>query len=228
MPQQEKLFEQAFRLVRAYIMQHDLKPGDLLPTEQSLCERLGVSRNVLREAIKAMELMGMLTAQAGRGTVLKSFNLDFVFQNVIFASAEDSEGVIANLLDIRKKLELAYMNEAFSSLQNEDIARLRGIMDELSRHYSETSRFHADDRAFHLLLFSRLPNTALRSLMEAIWAVDENFKLEEKHRHLSNTITKHENIVRALEAHNAEAFAAAMMAHFSSGKFAPKMTFEEY
>ena len=48
----EKLYSLVFRQIRAYILQNNLQPGDLLPTEQALVEMLGVSRNVLREAIK--------------------------------------------------------------------------------------------------------------------------------------------------------------------------------
>ncbi|MGI6699431.1 MAG: FadR/GntR family transcriptional regulator [Christensenellales bacterium] len=223
----EKLYEQAFRGVRTYILQNDLKPGDLLPTEQTLCDMLGVSRNVLREAIKAMELMGMVSAQAGRGTVLLSFNLDFVFQNVIFADAQENENVISNMLDIRKKLELGYMYEAFRTLQEEDIIKLRQIMTAIEQKYETEGFFHQEDRDFHMLLFSRIENTALLSLLSAIWSVDENFRVEEKHQHIASTIPKHENIVRALEAGNEEAFVAAMLLHFSTGKYAPGMTFED-
>ena len=66
----EKLYSWVFRQIRAYILQNNLQPGDLLPTEQALADMLEVSRNVVREAIKAMELMGMVSAQPGRGTIL--------------------------------------------------------------------------------------------------------------------------------------------------------------
>ena len=56
---EEKLYIQTFREIRSYIITHELKAGDSLPTEQAMCQMLGVSRNVLREAIKSMELMGM-------------------------------------------------------------------------------------------------------------------------------------------------------------------------
>ena len=77
---EKKLYIQAFREIRSYIIRNGLKPGDLLPTELEMCEMLGVSRNVLREAIKSMELMGMVQACAGRGTEVKEFSLDFVFR----------------------------------------------------------------------------------------------------------------------------------------------------
>lgn len=224
----EKLYTQAFRQIRAYIISNGLQPGDTLPTEQALADMLGVSRNVLREAIKSMELMGMVSAQAGRGTVLKQFNLDFIFQNVILGAAGEEDDAIAQMLDIRKRLELGYMRLAFANLEEEDIRHIREILENIKRQWAEHRFFHADDRAFHLAIFSRMGNKTLISLMEAIWEVDANFKTKEKFKHLDETIIKHENIVRALEAGNGEAFEAAMMAHFASGKYSPRGDFREY
>ena len=224
----EKLYSLVFRQIRAYILQNNLQPGDLLPTEQALVDMLGVSRNVLREAIKSMELLGMVSAQPGRGTMLKQFNLDYVFQNVIFAAAGEEENAISEMLDIRKRLELAYARQAFETLQQEDIIRLRTILESIKKQWEEHRFFHADDREFHMALFSRIGNQTLMNMMAAIWDVDENFKTEEKFKHLDETIVKHENIVRALEAGNEEAFQAAMMAHFASGKYSKQAkSFEE-
>ena len=69
----EKLYSLVFRQIRAYILQNNLQPGDLLPTEQALVDMLGVSRNVLREAIKSMELLHGVCHLAGAR--LKAFNL---------------------------------------------------------------------------------------------------------------------------------------------------------
>ncbi len=215
----EKLYAQVFRQVRAYIIQHNLQPGDLLPTEQALVEMLGVSRNVLREAIKSMELMGLVSAQAGRGTVLKAFNLDFIFQNVIFAGTGNGRSAVSDMLAIRKRLELGFMKEAYATLRPEDVSELEGLMTNIRRAWEARRLFHQEDRDFHRLLFSRVGNPTLASLMDAIWDVDENFMTQQKAPHLEDTIVKHENIVRALRARNEEAFQAAMLAHFASGKY---------
>ncbi len=224
----EKLYAHVFRQIRAYIIQNNLQPGDLLPTEQSLMEMLGVSRNVLREAIKSMELMGLVKAQAGRGTVLKEFSMDFVFQNIIFAAVGEEESTITEMLEIRKRLELGFMRQAFDSLQEQDIRQLGDIMARIREQWQQKRLFHAEDRAFHMLIFSRVDNRAFKSMLEAIWDVDANFKTEEKFPHLDETIVKHENILRALEARNQEAFEAAMMAHFASGKYVRRDTFAEF
>lgn len=224
----EKLYLWVFRQLRAYILQNNLQPGDLLPTEQTLTDLLGVSRNVLREAIKSMEIMGLVSAQAGRGTVLMDFNLDFVFQNVIFASMGEEDKTIAEMLDIRKKLELGYMRKAYETLEEEDVKCVRQAFERIKTAWAQHQFYHADDREFHLALFANINNSILMTMMEAIWDVDANFKTEEKFKHLDESIKKHENIVLALENRNSEAFEAAMMAHFASGKYSNSATFAEY
>lgn len=225
---EEKLYIQTFREIRGYIIENELKAGDLLPTEQAMCQMLGVSRNVLREAIKSMELMGMIQSCPGRGTEVKEFNLDFIFQNVLFFTVGEEKQAIREMLAIRKRIELSYMREAYLALSSEDIRNIRESLEAIKAKWQQHIFFHADDKAFHMILFKHLNNGVLNSLLEAIWAVDENFQPEEKSKHLDNTIGKHEAIVVALEQHDYDAFAKAMEAHFASGKYSNINTFEEY
>ena len=225
---EEKLYIQTFREIRGYIIEHGLKAGDLLPTEQAMCQMLGVSRNVLREAIKSMELMGMIQSCPGRGTVVKEFNLDFIFQNVLFFTIGEEDRSIREMLMIRKNIELSYMRQAYLALTSEDIRHIRSSLEAIKEKWQQHIFFHADDKEFHMAMFRPLQNAVLNSLLEAIWAVDANFRLEEKSKHLGDTIGKHENIVCALEEHDYEAFAKAMEAHFTSGKYSAMNNFEEY
>ena len=225
---EDKLYIQAFREIRSYIIRNELKAGDLLPTEQNMCQMLGVSRNVLREAIKSMELMGMIQSVPGRGTMIKEFNLDFIFQNVLFFTVGDEKKSIREMLVIRKNIELCYMRQAYLALTSDDIRAIRECYESIKTKWQQRIFFHADDKEFHMLLFKHLNNSVLSSLLDAIWAVDENFQIEEKSKHLDNTIGKHEAIVVALEQHDYEAFAKAMEAHFASGKYSDLNTFEEY
>ena len=225
---EDKLYIQTFREIRAYIIRNNLKAGDSLPTEQNMCQMLGVSRNVLREAIKSMELMGMIQACPGRGTVVKAFNLDYIFQNVLFFTVGEDFTSIQEMFNIRKTIELGYMRMAYLTLTTEDIQMIREIFENIKAKWQDRIFFHADDRAFHMALFRRLDNGVLNSLLEAIWAVDENFQTEEKLKHMGNTIGKHEEIVLALEQHDYEAFAKAMVKHFASGKYSGINSFEEF
>ena len=61
----KKKYFQVYEELKSYIIKNNLKPGDKLPTEMQMSEILGVSRNVLREAIKTFEIIGVLTSKAG-------------------------------------------------------------------------------------------------------------------------------------------------------------------
>ncbi len=225
----DKLYIRTYREIRKYIVQNNLQPGDLLPTEQKLCETLGVSRNVLREAIKSMELMGMVRACPGKGTEVQAFNLDFILQNVLFFQmGPQEEHSIREMFGVRKVLELAYMRQAFHAMTEEDVRTLRSLADAMRDNWSRGVFFIQEDKDFHLTLFRSLHNNVLLSLLEAIWAVDDGFELEKKLPHLEQTVTKHEAIVAALENHSFLAFARAMEAHFSSGKYTGMTSYEEF
>ncbi|MBQ6803712.1 MAG: FadR family transcriptional regulator [Clostridia bacterium] len=225
---EEKLYIQAFQEIRSYIIRNELKPGDLLPTEQTLCQNLGVSRNVLREAIKSMELMGMIQSCPGRGTQLKEFSMDFIFQNVLFFHVSGNDKPVREMFGIRKMLELSYMRQAFHALKAEDIAHIRACAEEIKERWEKGEMFVEADHEFHMAIFRPLNNGVLNSLLEAIWAVDDGFQLEQKMPYLSSSVNKHSAISEALEAYDYRAFAQAMEAHFSSGKYLTSDTYEEY
>ena len=187
---EDKLYIQTFREIRSYIIRHELKPGDLLPTELEMSQMLGVSRNVLREAIKSMELMGMVQACPGRGTEVKEFSLDFVFQNVLFFNVGGEDKPVHEMFGIRRMLELSYMRQAFYVLSEEDIQALRDCVRRMHESADDDLAFTCADRDFHMTLFRPLGNGVLNSLMEAIWAVDEGFELEKKSPHLVSSIPK--------------------------------------
>ena len=225
----EKRFIVAFREIHDYIMRHQLRPGDLLPSEAVLSREIGVSRNVIREAIKSMELMGMVEACPGRGTEIREFSLDFIFQHALFFRMAEDERLVRQMFDIRKTLELGYMRQAFDSIPREDIARMREIAARMRASWEQSGAFAQEDREFHQTLFGSVGNPVLTSLLNAIWAVDTGYQLEEKLPHLASSVAKHEAIVDALEEYDYLKFAHAMYRHYSSGKYLPTNdTYEEF
>lgn len=213
---EDKLFIQIFKEIRSYIIEKQLKAGDFLPTEQTLCAELGISRNSLREAIKSMELIGMLEAYPGRGTRLRAFNLDFLLQNVLFFHIGRNEAAsIHELCSLRGTLEISYMRKAFTALQQEDILHLRACAEAMQGNRAESGLFRAACREFHLSLFRPLQNGVLLSLLEALFAADEGFSPEKQRPQPLESIDAHFAIVDALEKNDCSAFEAAMLAHFA-------------
>ena len=225
----EKLFIHAFREVRTYILQNQLKQGDILPSEAQLCQEIGVSRNVLREAIKSMELMGLVKACPGRGPEVMEFNLDFFLQHIMLFNLAGDDEHIRQMFHIRKTLELGFMRQAFDRIRPEQIRHMRDLVERMKVGWEESGTFAAEDRDFHLTLFSSVGNPVLNSLLRAIWEIDKDYQMEEKLPHLASSVTKHEAIVKGLEDYDYLSFARAMDQHYSSGKYSPAETgYEEY
>lgn len=231
----ETRYTSIYKQLRFYIMENNLHPGDVLPSEQTLCQKYGVSRNVLREALKGLSTIGVLEGRPGIGNVIRPFSMEDIVDNVLFCTALAQHDIIVPLLDIRKKLELAYMKEAYATLTQADIVKLRSLLDKMREKQAQKLYCHAEDCDFHMTLFSHIENAALQAIFSSIWAIDASLQIAKKIEQSSpQTLLKHENIVLALEEHQQDAFEAAMMLHFFSGKFASTrssvqtITFEEY
>ncbi|WP_394218004.1 FadR/GntR family transcriptional regulator [Halobacillus trueperi] len=68
-----KVYEGVLQQLKSYIEEHRLKPGDKLPSERELSEQLNVGRSSIREAFRAMELLGLIETRRGEGTYMRAY-----------------------------------------------------------------------------------------------------------------------------------------------------------
>lgn len=97
----------ALELVKS-ILADDFEPGELLPTEEKLCQQLGVSRSVIRESVKAVAALGMVTSRQGKGTVVLSRENWNDFAPELLAARADTgavQPVLVELMSMRRALE---------------------------------------------------------------------------------------------------------------------------
>ena len=215
----DKLYLQAFREIRQYIVDHNLQPGDTLPTEQQLCQQLGVSRNVLREAVKSMEVMGLIEACPGRGTELKEFSYSFFLQNVLSFAGQDPSRRLDELAGLQKTLELSYMRQAFQTLSSETVTELRSCANDLRETQKASLEALQLHHRFHTLLFRGLDNRLLHDLLSAVDAMEQQYHSSSQLPVVLPDPERVDAVVRALEEYNYQAFAQAMVSYFSGGLF---------
>jgi len=94
--------------IKEYILVNNLQPDDPLPAETQLAEQLGVSRAVVREALRALESVGVIHSRRGAGRYVSEFNLDPVVDNLAYSMLFDQEDV-QELLDVRERLEVSFV-----------------------------------------------------------------------------------------------------------------------
>ncbi len=143
-------------------------PGELLPKEADLAERLGVSRPVLRQAFHVLRSAGILSSRRGPGggTALKSLeNLQQVLQNI--------EG--ESRFELRQVLEVRRANDLYAALlcgeraTAADFEHMKKVVEDLHNHlYSIRAALEADTR-FHLLIAEKADNVLLASIVRDVY-----------------------------------------------------------
>lgn len=208
-------YRQAQTSIKQYIEDHQLQPGDPLPSEGQLAKDMGMSRLSLREGVKTLEAVGILEARQGEGIYVKAFTFDSIFENLPYSFASDGQS-LRDLLQVRTALEEGLVGMVVSQTSPEQIAEL----DALARHMAEKARtgrtFEDEDRKFHLALYRPLNNPFLNRLVELFWEVFRRLhgNAGVAHWNLEQTAQDHVAIVEALRAGRAEQLTRAMHSHF--------------
>lgn len=154
--------------VKQYIIDNDLDAGSPLPTEGEIAQQLGVGRSSVREAIKALESLGIVEVRHGYGTFVREYNFDAILENLMFG-IQFNVPTLQELLQIRTWLEAAAIGDATKKMTPQQFAKLDALMAEW-RMRVEQHRSVADlDEQFHLSLFESLNNNSLIMLIRVFW-----------------------------------------------------------
>jgi len=217
----KKVYMQVLEQIWDLIRNGKLKPGDKLPPERILAERLGVSRPSVREGIVALEILGLVDSRGGKGNIVKNVdNSSILKQNLQNLEEEESP---FELLEARKIIEVDVAGYAAQKTQTEDIASIkhsldsmREIVDKLSvsKEYEKGMEFDREfhisiARATHNAVLLRIVTTLLENLKEDLWV-----RLKEKSWAIPGMpqkyLKEHEEILDAIK-HKARGIARRKM-----------------
>ncbi len=162
-----RVYEDVAKQIQELIAGGKLAPGDRLPAERDLAETFGVSRSSVRDAIRTLELLGMLEARQGEGTVVRDLSPDSLVVPIATVLLRKRE-LVEELLDVRRMLEPALAARAARHATGEDIERLEGILrrqDETMRRGESTVE---EDSEFHYALARAARNGVVRRLLDVL------------------------------------------------------------
>ncbi|MEO8394765.1 MAG: FadR/GntR family transcriptional regulator [Chloroflexota bacterium] len=186
--------------LRSYVIDNRMQPGDRLPAETALANRLGVSRNVVREAIKALEAQGLLEVRVGLGIFVKAADLDDFLTNFAYSLLFDGQSVV-ELYDVRRRLELSYIQEAVHELTDESLAEMERLFAEMEAQFRDDKDFILQDLALHRTLFHSIGNGTLLKLFDifgTIYANTRHLFREEPRDVMDNDLNNHRLLLEAL------------------------------
>lgn len=166
----QRAFEKIISLIEEAILDGRLQPGDRLPAERDLAETFGVGRSSVREALRALEMFGVVAARRGTGADGGSIVAEDATAGLAKALRLHS-GLLRistkDLVDVRV-LHESYAAEAAARRHDEaGTARLLGLLDEM-RKATNALDFHKCDTEFHVELGQQSGNALMPVFMEAI------------------------------------------------------------
>ncbi|MFC9701348.1 FadR/GntR family transcriptional regulator [Streptomyces sp. NPDC056943] len=212
------LTDEAIDKIKAMILDGELAPGSRLPKEEILAGQLGLSRNSLREAVRALTAMRILITRQGDGTYVSSLEPHLLLESLSFA-ADVSQGQTAlQLVQVRRLLEPQATGLAATLLTPEDHQELRDILDR-SRAATTVEEFVAHDIAFHLRIVEAVGNPVLSMLLRVLSTRTQRVRIirGSRTRHaLDNAHRDHEQILGALQSRDALLAASAATVHITA------------
>ncbi len=225
-----RVAEEVARYLLRAIFDRTFRPGDRLPSERSLAERLGVNRASLREAIKRLELMGLVKTRQGDGTrvldFMSSAGLELL-QLLIPHAARESSRLLRDLFEVRMVLGREMARLAAARRVPEDMAELRRVQGAAVACRGEPLELLVVDTELFAVLGRATRNRVAQLLANSIHTSVK------RHPELfvrampepEETLAYHSELIDAIQAGDAqvaaestERYLAAMMARLESQK----------
>jgi len=209
--------------IKSYILEGKLRPGDPLPSEAQLAEQLCVSRPVVREALRALESLGIIISRRGEGRFVRDFNLDSIVRNLGYSMMYDAHDLL-ELMEVRERLEMSFIEDAIASLTDETVLGLRRIIEDVATHIGEsgcTPLLMQADKAFHCRLYRDVNNAVLLKLLEVFWNVFAQLSAEALIRpgdDVAHFVYIHSELLRTIEARDVEAARRYLPIHFEDSR----------
>ncbi len=205
--------------IKDYIVAGKLRPDDPLPTEAQFAEQLRVSRPVVREAMRALESLGVIYSRRGEGRYVSRFSLGPVLQNLNYSLLFDTEDV-RQMIEVRERLEASFVGQAIAHMDAETLEELRTLVAQMRQAASVDSYFLDKDLEFHRAIYRPIGNNVLAKLLDVFCAIYQN--LRDKTLSLVKDplaeVEHHEQILKSIEAKDVPLAEQYIREHFSGIK----------
>jgi GntR family transcriptional repressor for pyruvate dehydrogenase complex len=199
------------------IQQRHLGPGDRLPAERELAAMMGVSRSSLREALRALTVLGVTEMRHGTGTYVSSLEPDLLVRPLSFVLSL-SDGGFDQLFEARKVVEPAIAALAATRVDDATVDRLDALVTRAEAVIENSEAFMLTDVELHDIIGEAAGNAILERFMESIHALGLASRrgTGTKRSVREQSAKDHRAIVAALRAHDAAAAADAMHIHLEN------------
>jgi GntR family transcriptional repressor for pyruvate dehydrogenase complex len=214
----EGLTQHVIRELKRSILQKIVTPGERLPPERELATMLGISRGSLRQALKALQVMGVLKIVHGSGTFL-SEAAENILGDPVYLLVPLRGHSFAEMYEARRAMEAESAATAATRATSQDIDKMRMEIKSMRHSLRNIQRFVQHDRLFHRHIALASGNRVF------VWFIDllqkvlaEGQVSHARTERLEGVIAEHQRIVTAIEMHDSDMARAEMLAHLTLSK----------
>ena len=207
----DKIIQQLKQLITT----GQLKPGDRLPAERVLAERLGVGRSYVREAIRKLEFFGLLKTSPQSGTYVSGYSIKMI-EGVLTDIINFNKDDFSALIEARYYMEINAARLAAIRRTDEDLELLRSAVADYDNKVNNKQDAVQEDMFIHLRIANATKNSVFESMLlmllpDIIKNIIEN-KVCGDNRGVQ-AMAEHHEILQAIENKDADAAGAAMASH---------------
>jgi GntR family transcriptional repressor for pyruvate dehydrogenase complex len=198
--------DDAIDRLREMIRSGAVSPGDRLPREPDLAEELGVSRNSLREAVRALSLLRILDVRQGDGTYVTELAADTLLAALSVVIDFHGDATVLEVVEVRRILEPAATALAATRIDDATLAELEQLL-ERTTSSSSVEELVEVDVEFHRQIAAVGGNAALAAVLESLSGPTQRLRVWrgiEQDGAIGRTIAEHRAIVDALHRHDAD------------------------
>lgn len=164
----KKIYEEIVDQIRQLLIDGQIKPGDKLPSERELVESFKVSRSSIREALSALEMMGILEVRTGEGTFIKHIRPESMMSSLAWSLYLD-KGSILEMLEVRKMIEVQAVGYAAERATEKEINQLILTLDRMRNNSQNMGSISEKaDMMFHYTIAVATHNKITIRLMDTI------------------------------------------------------------
>ncbi len=206
----EKIAQQIQRLIRDGL----LKPGDKLPPERELAEMFQVSRSSLRDAIRALELLGLVEPRQGEGTIVRAPSSEALINPLATALLREG-GLVSELLEFRAMIEPTLARRAAANVSPEDLDHLEDILRRQQERVDRGELAIEEDSEFHYAIAQAARNSVVLKVLDVFMDLlresrERSLQVEGR---LQTSIAGHRQILAAIRRRDGVGAETAMRRH---------------
>ena len=208
-----RVYVEVARRLEQFIVER-MKPGDMLPPERELAESFRVSRSSIRDAIRRLELVGMVEPRQGVGTMVRELSTDNLVNPLTTVLVQKRKHVV-ELLDVRKMLEPPLASRAASHASASDIAELEDILRRQDEKVRRSEAAIDEDSEFHYTIAMASDNSVVLKVLDVLMELlrETRERLLQVEGRPQKSLAGHRRILSAIKRHDALAAELAMRRH---------------